>query len=1578
MRAVMSFALWALAALLAAGEASISFKKVTETSVESAGQVTLELDQKFIPKDGSLSVTWRTVVGTALPGYDYVAASGTMVIGDKDKKPTIAVALIDDLANTGSRQFTVELVSATGATVVAAAASCVVTITEDDTAMPPAQVAAPLLTPVSGTFSDPIVATASTTTVGAELRYRLDGADPTTSDPLLPPAGLTIDRGTNLTVRGFYPRWLASPVASATYAFAVAPVTASLAAGTYIGAQSVTLASLTAGAEIRYTLDGSTPGTASLLATGAIELPGSVTLQAVALRDGWIASPVFSAAYTLAVAAPSLAPQPGTYTEAVTIAATLADPAAVVRYTLDGTAPADSSPAWPADGLLLDRGATLQAVAFRAGWSPSSVVGGSYAFTVAPVTASLAAGTYTGVQSVTLASLTAGAEIRYTLDGTTPGAASLLATGAIELPGSVTLKAVALRDGWIASPVFSAVYTLRVVAPTLNPTPGTFAAPMTIAAALADAQAVLRYTLDGTTPSVASDVWPVDGVAIDRSTTVRVRAFRAGWSASAVVGGTYTLRVAAVTADPKAGTYTGGRTVALATTTPTAVIRYTLDGSLPTAASALYTAPIELSGTTTLRAVASRDGWRDSPVLRAVYTLRVPTPVLSPAAGTYSQAPVVTASVADAQAVLRYTVDGTAPTVASPLLPADGLQLTSTATVRVIATRDGWANSAVVRATYTLRNATPVASLPAGTYTGAQQITLTSASPGAEIRYTLDGTTPTAASPLAAGPVLIEGNKTLRAIALQPGWSNSATLRAAYALRVPAPQPTPAAGTYTAWPLVTAASSDALATVRYTTGATLPNAWSRTFPSAGLQLTAATTLSFVATRSGWTVSLPTTASYARDLPPAAAAVSATTDEDVAVVVVPSASDADSATLTWSIVTPPSHGALSGFDAATGAATYTPATDWNGSDTYALAVADALTTVAVPVTVAVAAVDDAAVIAVPGSEGRSAGSDHLLAVSISDIDSETGTVEFTTSHGTLRAIPHPDVAATGMGTAHMVLSGPIEALSLVSTGIIYRAPETSTSDVLTVTIGESSASAAFAVPAVAGSTVLAVNDQTVIEAEEAHRVWAGRTGVWSVSGTAQALGHPTPVDLSGLGTESEIQFDVLVQEAGDYLLWVNAAADTMEARVGCLVDGTVQTQAQDVRISGVPGFPAWSNKTTSGGEARVFLSAGLHRVSIVATTTGLILDRVLFLRDPGARTATLVPALPHADGARIVIDVGDVELGIDADGHRWMPRPDGSMANLPDVGGFWSEAAGAGLVYNAVFTDPGVWYAWVLGDGLDEAGNSVHLTIDGATSANGISWAPAALGSLSWARWSNAASATAITVPSAGVHEIGLWAREDGVRVRQIVLTRDAAWTPPAGSQAPSLRVLPRKQSADGTLVLEAESAQHMRAFNSTAWTQIANGTASGGSAMRVLADTGLFFSYSTADLKRSPMIAWTVWFDQPGTYRIWSRGAAMDGGSDSLHAGIDNTVCPKSFDLGWFNWNGLNVWNWVSKQPAQTAAEVVVPTAGFHTVHVWAREDGFALDKIVLTSPTAAAPVGSGPSESGTWDPTPLVPIVAN
>jgi len=44
-------------------------------------------------------------------------------------------------------------------------------------------------------------------------------------------------------------------------------------------------------------------------------------------------------------------------------------------------------------------------------------------------------------------------------------------------------------------------------------------------------------------------------------------------------------------------------------------------------------------------------------------------------------------------------------------------------------------------------------------------------------------------------------------------------------------------------------------------------------------------------------------------------------------------------LTFAIVTPPSHGTLSGFDAATGAVTYTPAADYSGPDSFTFTVTD---------------------------------------------------------------------------------------------------------------------------------------------------------------------------------------------------------------------------------------------------------------------------------------------------------------------------------------------------------------------------------------------------------------------------------------------------------------------------------------------------------------------------------------------------------------------------------------------------------------------------------------------------------------
>jgi hypothetical protein len=81
------------------------------------------------------------------------------------------------------------------------------------------------------------------------------------------------------------------------------------------------------------------------------------------------------------------------------------------------------------------------------------------------------------------------------------------------------------------------------------------------------------------------------------------------------------------TANPGAGTYSETQTVSLATTTEGATIYYTLDGTTPSASNGMaYTAAIPISVSTTLKAIAVKDGWNDSGILTASYTLAESNP----------------------------------------------------------------------------------------------------------------------------------------------------------------------------------------------------------------------------------------------------------------------------------------------------------------------------------------------------------------------------------------------------------------------------------------------------------------------------------------------------------------------------------------------------------------------------------------------------------------------------------------------------------------------------------------------------------------------------------------------------------------------------------------------------------------------------------------------------------------------------------------------------------------------------------------------------------------------------------------
>ena len=79
--------------------------------------------------------------------------------------------------------------------------------------------------------------------------------------------------------------------------------------------------------------------------------------------------------------------------------------------------------------------------------------------------------------------------------------------------------------------------------------------------------------------------------------------------------------VATPTFSPAAGTYYETQTVSIVCTTEGATIHYTLDGNDPTANSAVYSSAITISETTTVKAIAMKEGMTDSEIATAVYTI---------------------------------------------------------------------------------------------------------------------------------------------------------------------------------------------------------------------------------------------------------------------------------------------------------------------------------------------------------------------------------------------------------------------------------------------------------------------------------------------------------------------------------------------------------------------------------------------------------------------------------------------------------------------------------------------------------------------------------------------------------------------------------------------------------------------------------------------------------------------------------------------------------------------------------------------------------------------------------------------
>ena len=87
---------------------------------------------------------------------------------------------------------------------------------------------------------------------------------------------------------------------------------------------------------------------------------------------------------------------------------------------------------------------------------------------------------------------------------------------------------------------------------------------------------------------------------------------------------------------PTGGTYVGNIDVSISTATLGVTILYTTDGSNPNSASPVYSVPIPVTETTTLKAKAFRTGMKDSETATASYTIEIPESFVFVPGGTFN------------------------------------------------------------------------------------------------------------------------------------------------------------------------------------------------------------------------------------------------------------------------------------------------------------------------------------------------------------------------------------------------------------------------------------------------------------------------------------------------------------------------------------------------------------------------------------------------------------------------------------------------------------------------------------------------------------------------------------------------------------------------------------------------------------------------------------------------------------------------------------------------------------------------------------------------------------------------------
>lgn len=180
-----------------------------------------------------------------------------------------------------------------------------------------------------------------------------------------------------------------------------------------------------------------------------------------------------------------------------------------------------------------------------------------------------------------------------------------------------------------------------------------------------------------------------------------------------------TLRLGKPVFYPSEGVYQKAQSISMSTNIVGSEIRYTTDGSNPAKTSKLYASPISISKSTQIKAVAFKQGYTESPIASASYTIGanntnqlVKAPQIFPASGQrFANTVTVTITTATPGATIYYTVSNSTlypePTKSSKKYTGP-FSITlgniykggENEVVHAIAFKDGYSESAISYASY--------------------------------------------------------------------------------------------------------------------------------------------------------------------------------------------------------------------------------------------------------------------------------------------------------------------------------------------------------------------------------------------------------------------------------------------------------------------------------------------------------------------------------------------------------------------------------------------------------------------------------------------------------------------------------------------------------------------------------------------------------------------------------------------------------------------------------------------------------------------------------------------------------------